>query len=446
MKSVIEVTPLPAYVENDNPSILALNFTECQSKFDAQFENRPDKQFDFSNARIKSRKQKALDKLLVSNQLAWDIYEVISDMMYRGYSYPHRDISNPEHQKLVNLFAFDPKNAEEYLTSIMLDKGVGASFLGESGIGKTTAVNNVLKVIPQVHVHDASVTPYNAEFIQVNWIKIKADGLSMKQILIKLIRNIDFLTGDKVAREIVTRTTISECINKLALHTLKYNVGIIVLDECEKMVTHTKNGTSTKNLTQKAEFLQQLVNSVPIPFILVATPDLEPFLSQTSYMYRRFIEERIAFNGRYEVSDNFWRELAQVHFGKFLLPNSGALSDASLNRIHAMTFGNTKALEILVSRAFDCLRKDKSIVKHNTLISAAYKRCEEELSVYGSTLGVNKAPETKKSYTAATGQPSGGAYDEEHEKNTVDQKRQDKLTELSDSVAKDSLNALMDLI
>ena len=446
MKSVKEVTPLPAYVENENPSILALNFTECQSKFDAQFENRPDKQFDFSNATIKSRKQQALDKLRVSNQLAWDIYEVISDMIYRGYSYPHRDISNPNHQKLVNLAAFDPKKAEEYLTATKIDKGVGASVLGEAGIGKTTAVDNVLKVIPQVHVHDESVTSYNTEFIQVNWIKIKAHGLSMKQIVIELIRNIDFLTGDKVASETDERTTISKCINKLALQTLKYNVGMIVLDECEKMMAYTKNGTITENSKQKAAFLQQLVNSVPIPFVLVATPDFEPFLAQSSYMYRRFIEERIVFNGSYEVSNNFWCELAQVHFEKFLLPNSGVLSDASLRRIHAMTFGNTKALEILVSRAFDCLRKDKSIVKHNTLISAAYCSCEAELSLYGSTLGMNKAPETKNSYSAPSGQPSGGAYDEEHEKNTVDQKRQDKLTELSDSVAKDSLNALMDLM
>ena len=369
--------PMPTF----NPMLSALNITDDKETFFSRCEDRKDKRYSFANAPIQERKRISLDEMFVPNELAWRLYCLITDMMYRGYNYPDRNINDPAQQKQVNLSAFNPDKAKEVLNRSGRDKGIGASLVAESGFGKTTTMDKVLSTIPQVHRHEASDTYYNREFIQVSWVKVKSHGLSMKAVVRRIIAKIDELTDDSLATELSERESVTEHINKLAQHCAKYNVGMIVFDECEKLVSYKNNGELTQASIDRANFLQQLFIDVPIPFLLIGTPALEPYLAQSSFLYRRFVEESAMIKELYSADDPFWTDLVRVYFESYVLPTGGNLSDIDLETIHEHSVGNISLLKILVSRAFGCLsmaENDKQITLSD-LIEMAYLDGQREI-------------------------------------------------------------------
>ena len=362
--------PEPAY----NPMLSALNITDDKATFFSRCEVRKDKRYSFANAPIKERKRVALDEMFLPNELSWRLYCLVTDMMYRGYNYADRNISDSAQQKQVNLSAFNPAKAKGVLKLTERDKGVGAAVIAESGLGKTTTMDKVLGAIPQTHRHKASESYYNREFIQVSWVKVKFHGLSMKAAVRNIIEKIDDLTDDNLARELTDNLSVTTHIDKLKLHCAKYNVGMIVLDECQIMVSYKKNGELTTASKGKADFLQQIVNEIPIPFLLIGTPIFEPYLAQSSFLYRRFVEESAMVKELYSVDDPFWTDLVRVYFESYVLPKSGSLSSADLATIHEHSVGNISLLKILVSRALGCLsmaESDKKI-SMSGLIEMAY--------------------------------------------------------------------------
>ena len=387
-----------------NPALPALNITNDKKTFFSRCEVRPDERFSFANAPINERKRVSLDEMFMPNELSWRLYCLVTDMMYRGYNYPDRNIKDPAQQKQANLTAFNPEKAKEVLKLTERDKGVGAVLVAESGVGKTTTMSKVLSAIPQVHRHKASDTYYNREFIQVSWVKVKFHGLSMKAFLRRILASIDYLTDDSLATELTDNNSVTEHIDKLLLHCTKYNVGMIVLDECQIMVKHKNNGELTAAAIDRADFLQQMVNDIPIPFLLIGTPILEPYLAQSPYLYRRFIEEAAMIKELYSADDIFWTDLVRVYFESYVLPTGGSLSSADFANIHEHSVGNISLLKILVTRAFGCLSRaeNPNEISMSNLIEMAYLDGQNEIEnmktllLEGSRLNATKAKVQKQ--------------------------------------------------
>jgi len=382
--AVLTDWPGPEY----NPALPALNITNDKETFFSRCKVRPDERFSFANAPINERKRVSLDDMFMPNELSWRLYCLVTDMMYRGYNYPDRNIKDPAQQKQANLTAFNPEKAKEVLKLTERDKGVGATLGAESGYGKTTTMNKVLSAIPQVYRHKASDTCYNREFIQISWVKVKFHGLSMKAFIRRILANIDYLTDDSLATELTDKNSVTEHIDKLLQHCTKYNVGMIVLDECQKMVRHKNNGQLTAAAIDRADFLQQMVNDIPIPFLLIGTPILEPYLAQSPYLYRRFIEESAMIKELYSADDIFWTDLVRVYFESYVLPTGGRLSSEDLADIHEHCVGNISLLKILVTRAFGCLSRAQNLneISMSDLIEMAYLDGQNEIETMKTLL------------------------------------------------------------
>lgn len=145
---------------------------------------------------------------------------------------------------------------------------VGFSILGISGVGKTTAVESILSLYPQVifhnHYRDRDFT-----WVQVVWLKLECpfDG-STKGLCLNFFQAIDSLLGTNYYQNYTRRgqATTDEMIPQMAQVASIHSIGVLVIDELQHL-SQAKSGGSEKMLN----FFVQLVNTIGMPVVLVGT-------------------------------------------------------------------------------------------------------------------------------------------------------------------------------
>lgn len=161
------------------------------------------------------------------------------------------------------------KNGEflkEYQTEIK-KSAMGFTIIGISGIGKTTGVERVLSLYPQIIYHDK----YGDEHInlyQLSWLKLDCpmDG-SLKGLCVSFFSEIDRLLGTKYFSKFGTRSnTVDVMMQHMSHLSSLHAVGVLVIDEIQHL-SLAKSGGSEKMLN----FFVTLVNTIGIPVVLIGT-------------------------------------------------------------------------------------------------------------------------------------------------------------------------------
>lgn len=144
----------------------------------------------------------------------------------------------------------------------------GFTLLGVSGLGKTSALNHILRLYPQVIIHKGYYeTPLST--YQVVWLKLECpyDG-SIKGLLYDFFSSIDRLLGTNYHKKMIkTRPTTDMMLTVMNQVVRNTNLGLLVIDEIQHLST-AKSGGSQKMLN----FFVNLVNNVGLPVIMVGTP------------------------------------------------------------------------------------------------------------------------------------------------------------------------------
>jgi len=156
--------------------------------------------------------------------------------------------------------------------------------VGMSGVGKSTGVEQILKLYPQVLRHTQyHGKPFN--FFQIIWLKIDCpfDG-SVTGLCLNIFQEIDQLLGTNYRKTLgeENRPNIPALLLNLRCLVRLHGIGCIVIDEIQQLSVAKGQG-----VTSMLNFFVNLVNDSEAPIILIGTPKALPLLRREFQQARR---------------------------------------------------------------------------------------------------------------------------------------------------------------
>ena len=170
----------------------------------------------------------------------------------------------------------------KFLNGRRTDLSTSASsftLMGFSGIGKTSAIENVLSLYPQVILHEHPVNRF-----QVVWLKLNCphDG-SLKTLCMDFFSKLDEILGTNYLK---TYGNHRNSISKLVIHMGRvariHCIGALIIDEIQHLLTAKDKGSE-----KMMNFFVTLINEIGIPVVLIGTMRARAVLQQDFRQARR---------------------------------------------------------------------------------------------------------------------------------------------------------------
>lgn len=159
----------------------------------------------------------------------------------------------------------------------------GFSLIGISGLGKTSTLERILKMYPQIIAH-SEYKGNKLSTYQVTYIKLECpfDG-SVKGLILEFLLTVDRMLGTNYHQKAVkTRPTTDILISIMNIVVRNCNIGLIIIDEIQNL-SMSKSGGSEKMMN----FFVNMVNMVGIPLLMVGTPNAIGTLQSQFRLARR---------------------------------------------------------------------------------------------------------------------------------------------------------------
>lgn len=153
------------------------------------------------------------------------------------------------------------------------------TLIGFSGIGKTTAIERILSLYPQVILHEH---PLN--LMQIVWIKLNCPhDASLKSLCLDFFLKMDHLLGTNYYEKFGSRrNSTSSMVTRMGQIARLHCIGAIIIDEIQHLLA-TKNNDSESMMN----FFVTLINEVGVPLILIGTMRAKAVLQQDFRQARR---------------------------------------------------------------------------------------------------------------------------------------------------------------
>ncbi|MFQ7521927.1 MAG: ATP-binding protein [Terrisporobacter sp.] len=186
--------------------------------------------------------------------------------------------------------------------------GNGFTIMGISGTGKSTGINHIISLYPQIIIH-SQYKGINFSSYQLVWIKLDCPSRgSIKDLCEYFFREIDRLLGTNYEKRYLQS-------KKYTAETLKYlmakvanacNLGILIIDEIQNLKAASSGGYESM-----LNFFVTLRNEIGLPVVLVGTMRAYPVLqSQFSQARRGSGYGSILWFGA--AKDDMWRIFMQI--------------------------------------------------------------------------------------------------------------------------------------
>lgn len=161
----------------------------------------------------------------------------------------------------VNALGFELSSNSVFRTT-----AAGFSIVGVSGMGKTTAINRILSMYPQIIVH-SQYKGTNFSMYQLVWLKLDCpfDG-SLKGLCIQFFNKVDSLLGTDYYRKFgIGRKTVDSMLSIMSQIVRNTGLGLLVIDEIQHL-------SQAKNSREKMlNFFVTLVNMIGVPLVNIGT-------------------------------------------------------------------------------------------------------------------------------------------------------------------------------
>ncbi|MFT8320044.1 MAG: ATP-binding protein [Bacillus sp. (in: firmicutes)] len=200
----------------------------------------------------------------------FEVERRLSTLIRRGYLARNPlDKTFLERIRVLHQLREDEEEAHKYIDerlNYIRSTADSLSIIGISGIGKTTAIERLLLMYPQVIKHESYVgQPFNRT--QIVWLKIDCpyDG-SLSTLCKSFFKAIDNLLGTRYLEKYgyLNRVTSTMLLHMTSLASM-YGIGVLVIDEIQHLL-HSKNDQE-----EMLNFFVTLSNTVGIPTVLIGT-------------------------------------------------------------------------------------------------------------------------------------------------------------------------------
>lgn len=175
------------------------------------------------------------------------------------------------------------------------------SIIGISGIGKTTAIERLLLMYPQVIKHETyEGQPFNRT--QIVWLKIDCpyDG-SLSTLCKSFFKAIDNLLGTRYLEKYgyLNRVTSTMLLHMTSLASM-YGIGVLVIDEIQHLLN------SKNDQEEMLNFFVTLSNTVGIPTVLIGTSKAQQLFKGNFRQARRAASDGAIIWDRMVVDSEEW--------------------------------------------------------------------------------------------------------------------------------------------
>jgi signal recognition particle GTPase len=286
---IAEYNSQPLFEYKGNPLIEALpsilpkdQFVEAVSEYPA---------FDKSEKKLDSWVRlhcvERLSRFFQPLERHIDLEQKISRVLRQGYL--ARNPLAPVYATRLNQINKSIKSAREDKTASFAkyvntpSSASGFTVIGVSGVGKSTAVNRILGLYPQIILHsEYQDTPLST--YQIVWLKLDCPHAgSLKGLCIDFFIAIDKLLGTDYHRKFASRQNSEDAmLARMALVASTHSLGVLVIDEIQDLST-AKSGGSEKMLN----FFVKLVNTIGVPVVRIGTNKALPILQGDFRQARR---------------------------------------------------------------------------------------------------------------------------------------------------------------
>lgn len=249
----------------------------------------------------------------------------------------------------------------------------GLTLIGISGTGKSTAVEKLLLMYPQVIEH----SKYGNNLFtrkQIVWLKIDCpyDG-NIKTLYKSFFKAIDDMLGTEYLKKYGYKNKSS---STLMLYMTKlaslYGIGVLVIDE----IQHLLNQKSDRE--QMLNFFVTLSNTVGISTILIGTPKAQELFEGNLRQVRRATSEGAIIWDRMKEGSSEWEFFLEALWGKKCLKENTPLTP----KIKQVFYEETQGIIAIAVNLFIMIQ-ERALVEGTECITASLirKTSQEDMQI-----------------------------------------------------------------